>query len=630
MVQNKLDEQLQELLSRGLISPSTYEKVYTNKESPIEVINPKGDKVTIPYGDINKAENDYKITQEGLRHLPKWDEESPITGIPNFEGKAPLIDIPNFEGKAPQVPASTAAPADTAKEAAAKPQTPAAKPDYNNGIFTKDPYKLEGNTAYGPTNANKFLSPGEVGREQQLGASANKQKEFVDREAAILTPEQDAIAKEKVESAQKQEAMLNNQVVEREAYFKHQQELQDNLYKDTEAFGKSKIDPNRWWNNKSNGEKFIASLGIVLGGLGAGLGSGRGDRGTGPNLALATMNQMIDRDISAQEQDMKAGSDSLNKRKGLLTDRWEQFKDMDLAKSAARMDYLNLTKLKVDSITSKNASEKTLLAADKAKAEIDNALQTENYKFSQLADQRAQLKAKQAAAARAKIESNLLEEAKARRDSVLKAYGEGKITNPDGSLPSINDVLDNLGKSGGDGKYKVSSGSAGDSLAFQKEKDLRERTVDVIMPNGTTQKIIGRDNKAADTISEAAVARQNIKALIDEARALHAQYGSETFPTEVKARRIQMTKEMLGYLKKIDQLGTLDKGVERIGEAMIPDLNAWNATARVMGEDPVKAKLDGLEKKINTNIETVVKNYASSGTAPATSSNKNWTFKPNK
>jgi hypothetical protein len=99
----------------------------------------------------------------------------------------------------------------------------------------------------------------------------------------------------------------------------------DNKYRDAVAAGK--IDPNRFWNNKSIPSKISASLGLILSGIGSGILHQ-------PNLALQVLNKQIDDDIESQKTDLsknmnlwkmhreKTGSDiqaSLLAKNNLLT-----------------------------------------------------------------------------------------------------------------------------------------------------------------------------------------------------------------------------------------------------------------------------------------------------------------------
>lgn len=57
----------------------------------------------------------------------------------------------------------------------------------------------------------------------------------------------------------------------------------------------SKVDPNRLWSNASTGQKIMASIGIMLSGMGAGA--------NGQNMAAQTLNNAINRDIGQQQNE---------------------------------------------------------------------------------------------------------------------------------------------------------------------------------------------------------------------------------------------------------------------------------------------------------------------------------------
>ena len=59
-----------------------------------------------------------------------------------------------------------------------------------------------------------------------------------------------------------------------------------------------KIDSNRWWKNKSTGQKIGTTLAVVLGGLGQGL------SGSQTNAAVDAINREIDRDVRDQLQNL--------------------------------------------------------------------------------------------------------------------------------------------------------------------------------------------------------------------------------------------------------------------------------------------------------------------------------------
>lgn len=63
------------------------------------------------------------------------------------------------------------------------------------------------------------------------------------------------------------------------------------------AVASSKVDPNHFWNSKTTGGKIMATIGVLLGGIGGGA------NGTNQNQALITLQNHIQQDIEAQKLD---------------------------------------------------------------------------------------------------------------------------------------------------------------------------------------------------------------------------------------------------------------------------------------------------------------------------------------
>lgn len=110
----------------------------------------------------------------------------------------------------------------------------------------------------------------------------------------------------------------------------------DNLSKDLRE---SKVDPSRLWNNKSVPGKISSVIGILVGGLGAGL--------TGKeNMAIETINRMIDQDIDAQKSDIANKGSMLN----ILR---QQYGDEATALNMAKAIQIDQVASKLNEVTSK-------------------------------------------------------------------------------------------------------------------------------------------------------------------------------------------------------------------------------------------------------------------------------------
>ena len=76
-----------------------------------------------------------------------------------------------------------------------------------------------------------------------------------------------------------------------------------------EEYAGLKIDSNRFWADKSTGEKILAGLAIGLGGYGG-----------GPNVALENFQRAIDRDIEIQKANIAQKGANISQQRGMFTD----------------------------------------------------------------------------------------------------------------------------------------------------------------------------------------------------------------------------------------------------------------------------------------------------------------------
>lgn len=140
-----------------------------------------------------------------------------------------------------------------------------------------------------------------------------------------------------------------------------QQEAKQNLYEQENAdsqrhldtleagAAQGKIDPNRYWNSKDTGGKVSAALGLIFGGIGAGLTHQ-------PNAALEVIQKGIQNDIAAQVED-KSNKMSLYKV-GL-----EKYRDARSAQEFATLQANALVAGQLQQIAQKTGSQTALATA---------------------------------------------------------------------------------------------------------------------------------------------------------------------------------------------------------------------------------------------------------------------------
>lgn len=134
----------------------------------------------------------------------------------------------------------------------------------------------------------------------------------------------------------------------KQAQVKELENLQEQASKDT--------DPNRYWNSMSTGNKISASIGLILGGIGAGMVKGE-------NQALKVINNAIDNDIKSQMADK---SNKMNIYKANL----EKYKDDQEAFRQTKLELMTIADLKLKQAESSAKSQEAKAALQVARGEL--------------------------------------------------------------------------------------------------------------------------------------------------------------------------------------------------------------------------------------------------------------------
>lgn len=223
------------------------------------------------------------------------DTNIPLTPMQPQSAPAP-VDDPNLK---PAVPAGAGGPA---------------MPDYNA--------QLKG--FMNPLDVQKaaVLEAAKAGERQ--GAEAVAYHERIEKEAN----ERD---KKNIEADDKNRLELRGKLTELNNY--------------ADDIGKQKIDPERYWNNKSTGDKVLAALALGMGGAAASRG--------GSNPAMQMMESAINRDIDAQKSEINSAKDKYNAKAGIYNDMFNLFKDERAAKAAAMVNYLEIAQHQLGAINAR-------------------------------------------------------------------------------------------------------------------------------------------------------------------------------------------------------------------------------------------------------------------------------------
>jgi hypothetical protein len=118
----------------------------------------------------------------------------------------------------------------------------------------------------------------------------------------------------------------------------------------------ARVDPNRYWNEKSTSGKVSAAIGLILGGIGSGLTKT-------PNAALQVIENAINRDVDAQKAD-------LGKKESLLGFHMQEGHALQASFQLARADLMDAAAAKLSMVATKYAGDKAQANAQGAIAAL--------------------------------------------------------------------------------------------------------------------------------------------------------------------------------------------------------------------------------------------------------------------
>lgn len=122
---------------------------------------------------------------------------------------------------------------------------------------------------------------------QQQAQQKQQSQNLQDQQSAAIAGAKKAVT---------EQSTIQGYMAQQDRIAQHQQQLMDESIKavDDKQYELDKIDPNRFWNNMSGGQKVLGTLAIALGEIGR-------SRVGGSNVGLDMINKSIDRDIEAQK-----------------------------------------------------------------------------------------------------------------------------------------------------------------------------------------------------------------------------------------------------------------------------------------------------------------------------------------
>ena len=159
------------------------------------------------------------------------------------------------------------------------------------------------------------------------------------------------------EVQQEEEEAWNTAVQEGEAEFQRLKDLQKEHLDST-------VDKDRWWKERSTGQKISSFIAVALSGFAA------GRRGESGNRALDYIERQIDKDINLQLQDIAKKEKGIELQRGLIAQYWQQTGNEMKTYSMAKATALESVARQVELVGAKSRSENIRLEAERSAAEL--------------------------------------------------------------------------------------------------------------------------------------------------------------------------------------------------------------------------------------------------------------------
>lgn len=391
--------------------------------------------------------------------------------------------------------------------------------------------------------------------------------------------------------AQANEALKRQEAADRVLARRQQQQEQLMLdYQDqVQKLGQMQLNDNRWWDNKSTGDKIGTLVLSFLGGISA---HGNG----GHNLVYDRVVQEMDNDLAAQKLSYQAGLDQAKGIQNAFGMMMERYGTEDAAMAAARASALDFAAAKANQIHAQYGGTESANARDdllgKLGAERERTIST-GFKFIPAGLQPGKYKM----TIRGQEVPGLVSEADAQ-----------KYTIEHGVKPAENVDL------------KMVEGGIQSTLQDRKinaEKDIKAAELAakhkehaVVMPNGET--VYAPNEAEMKELRDLSASASSIKRLVAEAKGIRSK-STTGIPLEPSARgRLQqIQKDLITNFAVQNKLGAISG----------PDMDlAVGGTADLFQlGNGVESRLDRLNESAISKVSTRVGTYPG---APAKSSGK--------
>jgi len=345
------------------------------------------------------------------------------------------------------------------------------------------------------------------------------------------------IGADRVREAALQEARAAN---EREILRAYQEDTNRQL----DQVKTQRVDPNRLY--ASTGDRIAAMIGGMLGGLYQGMNK------LPNNAFIDQMNKNIDRDIALQERQIDRNMKAVGDRRGILADMRMTYHDEDLARLQAKNLYYEGIKQQLAAQAAQYDSPTIQARADQAINMVDR----------QQAALKLDEQAKRAAAAAA---AAAFARAERQREFENAIKQEEAIT------------------------HRITANKSG--AGHKEGQSPRERFVGVSQDEyGNPVGYLARGATEATKASQQLAASRELIALAEKAKAIRAEQGflgrsvvrepisglyTPKWQTEIRS----LENQIVGAIKKSEELGALDNGVERFAKPLAGNLDSYGSSA---------------------------------------------------
>lgn len=361
--------------------------------------------------------------------------------------------------------------------------------------------------------AVRFTPAGASQGQKELADAFAQQREAVAARAA-LSEQQAAAEQARVDT--ELQAMRDRQAQEAERQAAAQAAITREQERLTQLVGElsnpsGEVDPDRWWNSRSTGQKIAAFASAFMTGF-----AGR------PNV----IQQMIDRDISAQQFNLdrsdRQKSKAVEGQRGLVALARERFQDEVLANNAARA-----------------------AAAEYAQKVAER--ETAGFKGRDAQVRRQELLG---ALAQTAVEAKQAFQARASQLGLQQAE------------LALRTAQFNAAQQQTQQGAAAEAGSAVPIATLTPEQRKRAVTV------APGRAVLALNEDAAKKAQEGWLSGQQALRILDNAINLRREYGAEILPTEGKQRLKSVGTELIGALNRRNKFGALDKGTQELLEQM--------------------------------------------------------------